>query len=480
MESKEILLNISSNSVLKSPTTYLPTKTQPWPRQSSLVIGPDNDQGDIACEQVRDYAASKLWTCSGQTIYFFCDIHADADAFFLSLEASGGVIRTGPADADFELTEEGRHARFIIGGDCFDKGPDNLRLLEAIHQLYLKGADLILLAGNHDIRTYLGIFYAESKEPLLDHLFVRMGKKTVPLLAEIYTRFVEGTAEDAKFIDANIYDLLFPAEEWYQEFPKAAQCWIRPEKLEKEIGRIREKTVEFEEQLHKVGLDIHKAYAALAKFRELFFEPGGRYFWFFDEMKLAHREGSYLFVHAGVDDTIAKTLFEEGTESLNRQFREELQKDPFVLYHGALGNAFRTKYRSFDFDFTAKGVDSLHRSGLHAIVHGHRNILQGQRVVIRQGMLNFECDASVDCRTRELEGLFGPGGAVLKFLTNGDVHGISTDYPFVKRFHPGIVTIFNRSFDASIDATLDTALDTSLDTSLDTNQESQHRDLAHV
>ncbi|MFT4821289.1 MAG: hypothetical protein ACI9PN_002156, partial [Candidatus Azotimanducaceae bacterium] len=132
MESTEILLSISSNLALKSPTTYLPKTEQPWPRPASLVVGPDNDQDDIPSEQVRRYAASKLWTCSGQTLYFFCDIHADTDAFFLSLLASGGVIKTGVADSDFELTEEGRHARFIIGGDCFDKGPDNLRLLEAI------------------------------------------------------------------------------------------------------------------------------------------------------------------------------------------------------------------------------------------------------------------------------------------------------------------------------------------------------------
>ena len=99
---------------------------------------------------------------------------------------------TGPADEDFELTELGSQSRFVIGGDCFDKGPDNLRLLEAIHQLYLQGADIVLLAGNHDIRTYLGIYYAESKDPLLDHLFVRMGKKTVPRLYEIYEKFIRG------------------------------------------------------------------------------------------------------------------------------------------------------------------------------------------------------------------------------------------------------------------------------------------------
>ncbi|MFT4820459.1 MAG: hypothetical protein ACI9PN_001318, partial [Candidatus Azotimanducaceae bacterium] len=56
--------------------------------------------------------------------------------------------------------------------------------------------------------------------------------------------------------------------------------------------------------------------------------------------------------------------------------------------------------------------------------------------------------------------LFGPGGAVLKFLPDGAVHGISTDYPFIKRFDPGFVTVFNRSFDTTL--------------------ENQHGDLEHV
>lgn len=419
----------------------LPVKPQAWPRERGLWIGPENDQDDFSQASVSRYCQARMWTWSGRTVYFFSDVHADADAFLLSLVASGGIRKTGPEDGDFELTEIGKGARFIIGGDCFDKGPNNLRLLEVIHQLYLEGTDIVLLAGNHDIRTWLGIYHAESKDPLLDHLFVRMGKKTVTLLKEIYDTFVKDNYEQLVIEEPSIRDLLFPSESWYMEFPKVARKWVKPEKLTKELTRIREKTVELEQRALRFGLDLSKVYACVQKFRELFFEPTGRYHWFFENMKLAHREGSYLFVHAGVDDSVSQLILDRGVDFLNVEFRKTLHEDPFDLYHGVLGNAFRTKYRQFDYDFTETGVRYLHRAGIYAIVHGHRNILQGQRLLIRAGMLNFECDASVDRNTRVAEGLHGPGGAVVVFTKAGRVNAISTDYPFIKSFHPGFITV---------------------------------------
>jgi hypothetical protein len=439
MEMKSVNVNAETSFAL-------PTEFEPWPRKHNFFIGPDNDQDDISQAEVRHYTANKMWTWAGRTVYFFCDIHADADAFFLSLEACGSIVRTGAADDQFELSEAGRSARFIIGGDCFDKGPHNLRLLEAIHQLYIKGADIELLAGNHDIRTYLGIYYAESKEPLLDHLFVRMGKKTVPLLKEIYDIYIRGNHDQQLLLeDPSIKSLLYPSESWYEEFPKAAKKWVPEIKLQKELRRIREKSTEFEERVEGFGMDLMSVYAAVKKFRELFFEPDGRYHWFFDKMKLAHREGSYLFVHAGLDDVVANTLYEHGVDHLNQEFSDLIHSDPFEVYHGVLGNVFRTKYREFDYDFTSEGMDKLHRAGIYAIVHGHRNILQGQRLVIREGMLNFECDASVDCNTRDVENLYGPGAGVVIFDPRGFVQGVSTDYPYIKSFHPGNITVASLS-----------------------------------
>jgi broad specificity phosphatase PhoE len=150
-----------------------------------LRMGRGLDSEEVSLEQVRRYASDKAWVWPSRLILFFCDIHADTDAFLLSLLASGGVERTGSADNDFQLTKRGRHACFIIGGDCFDKGPENLRLLRCLKHLLDLGADVTILAGNHDLRTYLGLAYAGRRETKLQHLFVRMGKKTMPLFLEI-------------------------------------------------------------------------------------------------------------------------------------------------------------------------------------------------------------------------------------------------------------------------------------------------------
>ena len=39
-------------------------------------------------------------------------------------------------------------------------------------------------------------------------------------------------------------------------------------------------------------------------------------------------------------------------------------------------------------------------AGMHAIVHGHRNVTRGQRIMLRVGLLHVECDTCVDANTR--------------------------------------------------------------------------------
>jgi hypothetical protein len=53
---------------------------------------------------------------------------------------------------------------------------------------------------------------------------------------------------------------------------------------------------------------------------------------------------------------------------------------------------------------------------------------------MREGLLNFECDSSVDCNTRKIEGLRGAGGAVVVFRPDAVALGVSADYPHVKVF----------------------------------------------
>jgi hypothetical protein len=431
-------------SIPPSSVAALPTTFQQWPLPSFVLrMGRGLDEEEVSLEQVRRYASNKAWVWPSRLILFFCDIHADTDAFLLSLMASGGVELTGPGDNDYQLTELGRQACFIIGGDCFDKGPENLRLLRCLKHLLDLGADVTILAGNHDLRTYLGLAYAGRREIKLQHLFVRMGKKTMPLFLEIREAARRAGESLGEILpDAEVRQRLFPDETWYRDFEAAVGAAIPPKKLEKEVRRIREKSLELEATCQALGIRLGEIYAALQRARHMFLERDGEFGWYFERMTLARQEGSFLFVHAGVDDSVARVLCRHGVPGLNAWYHRLFDADLFELYHGAIGNAFRTKYRDIDYPLSEHGVSQLHGAGIYAIVHGHRNILHGQRLTLRQGVLNFECDASVDRNTRTLEGLAGPGGAVVMFLPSGRIQAISTDYPFIKDFDPARVFQF--------------------------------------
>lgn len=414
----------------------LPSECEPWPKFSTRrVVEATGDDYDLSRAEVRAYAKGKPWVWPNRTIYFFCDLHADTDAFFCSLVASGGVAKTGERDEDFELTETGKTAKFLIGGDCFDKGPNNLRLLRALQLLIEKGADVGILAGNHDVRAVVGLVYAGRKEPRFSHLFVRMGRKAVPLFREIWDRYLVGEVDPKSLAsDDEVRRELWPPETWYDEFPAEAAEFVSPGKIQKELRRIREKSTELVERCATDGLTLGMMKAAADKARELFLAPDGEFAWFFRNMRLAERAGSFLFIHAGVDDLVARVLRRDGLDGLNAEFDRLMKEDLFELYHGPVGNTFRTKYRDFELPLTERGVRDIYRTGIYAVVHGHRNIHRGQRVVLRNGMLNFECDASVDRNTRSLEGLEGAGGAVVVLQPSGRLVGISTDYPYAKVF----------------------------------------------
>ena len=412
----------------------LPTSAEPWPKyETAQQCDLANDHYDAPTELLRARIGDKPFVWPNQLMYFFSDVHADADAWRRSLIASGGVRWLGPGDEDYELTNDGERALFVIAGDCFDKGPSNLRLLRAIRTLIDKGGQVEILAGNHDLRTLVGLAYLGRTEPRLAHLFVRMGKKTMPLFQEIRREYLE-LDERSSLSDSELRALLFPSEEWFQQFPRVAKGLVPEKKITKELERIREKMAELPDKCEQLGMTLAHIHRAAEKARELFLAPDGEFHWFFERMAVARRWGSFLLVHAGVDDVTARLLADEGVSGVNMWFHRLLADDPFELYHGSVGNMFRTKYREIDHPFTEVGVERMYEAGLYGIVHGHQNILRGQRVLMREGLLNFECDASVDCNTRKNEGLRGPGGAVVVFRPDGTALGISADHPHVKVF----------------------------------------------
>ena len=416
----------------------LPTQGQAWLLGGHKSISKERTHRGAMAKALQQVLDQDDWKWPRRPLYFFSDLHADCDALIASLVASGGVKKTGPEDADFKLTRTGRKARFLIGGDCFDKGPSNLRLLRMIRLLLDAGADVKLLAGNHDIRMQVGIRSLElPPDPRTEHFFIRMGPKAVPFLREISDQYLQGKRALQGIPDSRTCRRkLFPRKRWFREFPQLARWSLHEQGLEGELKKMRKKLETFESSCKRAGLSLRRVYAAAQQWRRLFLHPKGEFYWFYREMKAVQRERSFLFIHAGLDDQGADMITGEGIKHLNRRFHKLLQQDLFEFYYGPVANLIRTKYRESDRPLTQRGVRRLHRDGVHAIVHGHVHRHHGQRIMLRKGMLNFECDATIDRGTRSKEGLQGPGAAVTIFRPDRTVLGISTDYPYIKVLEP--------------------------------------------
>lgn len=418
----------------------LPTQACRWLSGKRGVVARRAPRPDPLAQAVVEATSQGGWRWPKRPIFFIADPHADAEAFVASLLASGGIAHHGPGLNDFRLTPAGRKALFIIGGDCLDKGPSNLALLRSVRRLMDTGARVKLLAGNHDVRLLMGIRAMRLKrDPRTEHLFVRMGDKVVPLLREVYDAYLKGTklSGDTPSED-ECRERLFPAPNWFERFPREAEKRLNESAMQRELSRMRRKVASFESACNKAGMNLRQVYATALKCRELFLTRRGEFAWFFREMQLAYHAGSFLFIHAGVDDRIARLIGEKGIHHLNQQYRRLIRKDLFNFYYGPLANAIRTKYRRCDMPLSARGVRRIHRKGLLAVVHGHRNRTHGQQIMLRRGMIHIESDVTLDRNSRRKEGLKGYGAGVTIVSPEGLVLGISTDHPYAKVFEPAI------------------------------------------
>lgn len=416
----------------------LPTTAEPW-NVIAMHSGHKSNQDAAAFAEKLDAAQHHAhWKWPKRPIFFIADPHADAQAFVASLVACGGVKLTDPAGLKFKLTKLGHKAVFIIGGDCLDKGPSNLALLDAVKQLMDTGARVKLIAGNHDMRLYMGIHAMSlSRHPETEHLFVRMGDKVIPLLTEIHSRYLKGQKLAESIPDeATCKQHLFPRPDWFEQFPHHAQRLMTEAGIKRELRKMRRKYEQFEKACLEAGFTMRDVYAIGLKCRQLFLEPEGEYAWFFKKMQLAYRRGSFLFLHAGLDDAISQAIKHDGVAKLNKQFRKQIKHDLFLFYYGSLANTMRTKYRDSDLPLTADGVKQINRLGIHALVQGHINRRHGQRMVLKQGLLHIESDVTLDRNSRHKEGLKGYGIGATIIHPGGRVIGVSADYNHAKVFHP--------------------------------------------
>ena len=416
----------------------LPHESQNWlhGKKRSIQLRRLGHQQTI--QQLAELLEKYEWEWPRRTVYFFSDLHADADALTASLIASGGVKVNGKEHRHLKLTRQGKKAQFLIGGDCFDKGPSNLALLRTLNKLHHRGAHMRLLAGNHDIRVMLGMRSVNREnDPGCEHFFIRMGAKAVPFLKEINDRYLEH-AYSLKDIPGKqqCEQRLYPPGRWFDVFPLEVADLLPQQVIEKELQRVKEKQEDFVEQCEQAGLSIRRAYAAALQWQKLFLHDNGEFNWFFKRMRLAMRKGSFLFVHAGLDNNIAHLINQKGVKQLNREFKKHLQGNPMRFYYGPLANAIRTKYRPGDKQLTRAGAQQVHDNEMHVIIHGHKNMTNGQRISVRKSIVNFECDVTLDRHSRAKEGLTGPGAGVTIIRPDKKIIGISTDHPYVKVFDP--------------------------------------------
>ncbi|KMK68829.1 metallophosphoesterase family protein [Puniceibacterium sp. IMCC21224] len=403
----------------------LPRVIKPWPGAGT------QPQISACLERARRHGG---WRWPDRPIIFVSDPHADAEGFLRSLSAAGVIRRD---DAQIALTAFGRQARIVLGGDSFDKGPSNLALLDAIAALRATGADMHILAGNHDLRMRMAVAALRGpRTALKEHLFVRMGRKILPALREVFDRFVTPADLDALPDELTCKARLLPGPDWPTRFAAAAQAELRPKVIKKEIAKLVEKLGKFDRQCDRVGMTNREILAAALKCQDVFFEPGGTYAWFFEAMDVVAHSGSVLFVHAGLCDSMCDLLVTGGPDAVNARYRAEAECAALGFYFGPLANLVRTKYRNSDCKLTERGVTALHEAGFHMVVQGHVNNHQGQRLLAKRGLLHLEGDVTLDRASRQLEGLDGIGAGATLIFPTGDVIGLSRDFPWAKHFAP--------------------------------------------
>lgn len=410
-----------------------PSGRAPWLNDITASVDPNTDPTALE-NHLQHLSQSGKLVYPTAPVHFISDIHADPRALLESLVLAGVVELTGAKLKHFAITPSGLQSTVVIGGDCLDKGPSNLKLLDLLQRLRQGGLTLRMLAGNHDLRLALGLQCFSAKRHVMnEHLFVRMGSKTLPLLAEIWRKRLRDQPNPLAQVPTKIQcrERLLPDADWAQRFRRAATHIPGPA-LEREIARIEEKTATFRDAYRAEGLSLRKVYAAAVEAHRLFMTPNGEFAWFLISLDLLWRCGSYLFVHAGLDDDTAVALANEGYDVLNRRYRTAFKQDPFGFYASSLGNSLRTKYRPVDFPLTSQGVNAVHRAGIYAIVHGHRSHTSGQRLALRSGLLHIESDVTLDRNTRRKEGLSSRGAGVTSLLPSGSIVGVSADYSAIK------------------------------------------------
>lgn len=401
-----------------------------------LSLHPD-DPEHARFADVADYLGNAGLTGPECPHVMLTDIHADPEAFLRSL-ALAGVISHPAVDAP--LTTFGRKAKVVLGGDYLNKGPANLELLKVLRAFHAAHGNTVVLGGNNDLLVLMGLAYAGRKgTATTQHMFIRMAEKAMPLLREVFDTFVHGDPDVTYMAEDAAKDWLLPAKNWQETFPAVASRIMSADQVDHERKRLPKTLKGYEDARNKAGLTHAQVQAAVVKAQRLANTPTSDLGWLFSSLRLLYQAGSYLFVHAGVDDTLALRLQTSGVDGVNALFDRLVQQHDLALYYGSVGNAFRTRYHpKKNRLLSPEGVEAIHATGVKAVVHGHRGTKKGQRLVWRCGLLHVEGDTTMDSTSRKVDNLVGAGQGALHLETDGRLVAVAADWHQAKVFAPHV------------------------------------------
>lgn len=364
----------------------LPATTRPWPLPNDRCRHTSLDY-DAPLVSMRTKIGDLPFVWPLRTMYLVCQLSGDTGALRRSLIASGGVRWTGPSDHDFELTSEGRQAKFLIAGDTFGSHLSNLRLLRMLGALIDAGADLEVLASDRDLQILASLTRLSAGELEAAHLDMRNSQELSSLLDEVQREELDPDARERT-------RSFMPRASLPADAPTPPARWSRA-------------------QLQRTSRMA----------TQLFVAPQGEFVWYLARMKLVRRWGSFLVTRTHLDRETMALLAKTGTKGVNAHLRRMFAKNPLKL----LSRSSETPQSGLEL---AKG---MHRAGLYGVIGGHSG-QHGQRIFVRQALLDMQSACAIDQRTRRDIGLEGAGAAVTIFRPEGVALGVSADYPHVKVF----------------------------------------------
>lgn len=222
---------------------------------------------------------------------FIPDIHGDPDALKRTLLQAG--LAEGTVE-NYTIRNPGDIDQVVFTGDYIDRGPDNLGALNLLLDVRSEFQNVVFEPGNHDL-TALHVL-THPKEPQ----WMRLWSDGIPVLHQVAQQYK--LLRESPAIDIHpLANYQLPDDEVTDEFQTFWKQYMEK----------------------NPDMQFTDFPAAYQKLHELFFE--GPFKILFEQMKMAHRIGEIVAVHAGMNEMSLKL----GVEKLNELYRIAWQRKDF-------------------------------------------------------------------------------------------------------------------------------------------------------